>query len=74
MIADDDFPYSFDVVISPLDTWEVESRLNYNDLNYKFGEFSARLLWTMGSRPTGFMRCGFVSYQDLVMAKLILHD
>lgn len=68
------FPHWFDAKIDPLDTFEVEALLSYNDINHEFGPWACELLWDSHHRPIGFIRIHFERPQDLVMARLILNE
>lgn len=67
-------PHWFDVAIEPVDVFEVELRLNYNDINHKFGPWTCEMLWDNYQRPTGFIRCHFEKAEDATMARLMLGD
>lgn len=67
-------PHWFDVTVQPVDTFEVEARLSYNDINHEFGPWTCEMLWDDHYRPTGFIRCHFERPEDALMARMILGD
>lgn len=70
--SDPNLPHSIDVRVKPVDTFEVEAQLLYNDINYEFGAYRAEMLWNEKHFPTGFIRVHFERAEDALMAQMIL--
>ena len=67
-------PHSIDVRVKPVDTFEIDAQLLYNDINYEFGSYRAEMLWDGKHYPTGFIRIHFEKPEDAVMAQMILEQ
>ena len=67
-------PHAINVRVDPVDTFEVEAQLNYNDMNYEFAPYRCEMLWDNRHVPTGYIRVHFEKAEDALMAQLILEQ
>lgn len=67
-------PHSIDVRVEPVDTFEVDAQLLYNDINYEFGPYRSEMLWDGRHYPSGYIRIHFEKAEDALMAHMILEQ